>query len=214
MASTAVTAEEFVSIFPRFRHQEELVTELLAQARQQAFAADTHLYWEGDACAAIAFLLAGEVRVYKYGESGREITLYGIGPGETCILNASCILGHNAYPANAVTVGAGEMLLIPAHEFRRLLGVHEAMRAFVFSILSERLTEVMELVHEVAFGRMDERLLEYLIEKSADGLLLATHQRIANDLGTSREVVSRLLKELERRGKVSLARNSVTLLGF
>ena len=86
------------------------------------------------------------------------------------------------------------------------------MRDFVFSLLSERLGEVMELVNEVAFRRMDERLLEYLIEKSGDGVLLATHQKIASDLGTSREVVSRLLKDLERQGKLSLARNTISLL--
>jgi CRP/FNR family transcriptional regulator, anaerobic regulatory protein len=206
------TAEAFVSLFPRFRGEEALVGELLAAARRQAFAPATHLYWEGDACAAIALVLGGEIRVYRCGESGREITLYEIGPGETCILNASCILANRTYPANAVTLGAGEMLLVPAQTFRRLLGDYEALRAFVYALLSQRLTEVMELVQEVAFGRMDERLVDYLIEKSADGLLTATHQKIANDLGTSREVVSRLLKDLERRGKIALARNVVQLL--
>ncbi|MEW6718939.1 MAG: Crp/Fnr family transcriptional regulator [Thermodesulfobacteriota bacterium] len=204
--------EEFVSIFPRFRRDEELVGEILAHARRQAFTPAAHLYLEGDACSGIAFLLAGEVRVYRCGGSGREITLYEIVPGETCILNASCILGNNAYPANAITVSAGEMLLLPAHEFRRLLGRYEAMRSFVYSLLSRRLTEVMELVQEVAFGRMDERLWDYLIEKSGDGILHATHQKIANDLGTSREVVSRLLKDMEREGRISLARNVVRLL--
>ena len=163
-------------------------------------------------CSGIAFLLSGSIRVYKCGESGREITLYEIGPGETCILNASCILGNKAYPANAVTISEGELIMVPAHDFRRLLGSHETMRNFVFSLLSERLGEVMELVNEVAFRRMDERLMEYLVEKSGDGVLLATHQKIASDLGTSREVVSRLLKDLERQGKLSLARNSISLL--
>jgi CRP/FNR family transcriptional regulator, anaerobic regulatory protein len=204
----------FVSAFPLFRGHDELVTELLAQARRQNFPTQTHLYWEGDQCPAIAFLFSGQVRVYKIGENGREITLYEINQGETCILNASCILGGNVYPANAVTVSAGEMLLVPAVEFLRVFGKFEAFRGFVFSLLSERLTEVMHLVNEVAFGRMDERLLNYLVEKSTDGILSATHQKIANDMGSSREVISRLLKDLERQGKVSLARNSVTLLGL
>lgn len=204
--------EEFCSTFTRFDGQRELVAELLAQSRRQKFPAGTHLYWEGDACSGIAFLFSGQIRVYKCGESGREITLYEIGPGETCILNASCILGNNAYPANAVTTLAGELLLIPAPVFSRLLGTHEALRAFVFSILSERLCEVMHLVNEVAFGRMDQRLIDYLVEKSCQGVLCATHQRIANDLGSSREVISRLLKEMQRQGKVSLARNEVRLL--
>jgi CRP/FNR family transcriptional regulator len=86
------------------------------------------------------------------------------------------------------------------------------MREFVFTLLSRRLSGVMELVEEVAFGRMDERLAEYLVERSADNRLETTHQKIANDLGTSREVVSRLLKDLERKGKVRLSRNEIILL--
>lgn len=212
MMTTTITPEEFTKFFPRFRHQSDLLAQLLSQAGRHTFSAGTHLYWEGDSCSGIAFLLSGAIRVYKCGESGREITLYEIGPGETCILNASCILGNKSYPANAVTISSGEFILVPAHDFRRLLGNHEAMRDFVFSLLSERLGEVMELVNEVAFRRMDERLMEYLVEKSGDGVLAATHQRIASDLGTSREVVSRLLKDLEQRGKLLLARNSITLL--
>ncbi|MBC8017566.1 MAG: Crp/Fnr family transcriptional regulator [Verrucomicrobia bacterium] len=211
MSATTITPDEFTQFFPRFRLQPELTVQLLSQARRQSFPAGTHLYWEGDSCSGIAFLLSGAIRVYKSGETGREITLYEIGPGETCILNASCILGNKAYPANAVTISEGELILVPAGDFRRLLGSHETMRDFVFALLSERLGEVMELVNEVAFRRMDERLLEYLIEKSGDGLLLATHQKIASDLGTSREVVSRLLKDLERQGKLSLARNTISL---
>jgi CRP/FNR family transcriptional regulator len=84
----------------------------------------------------------------------------------------------------------------------------------VFSLLSRRLATVMELVEEVAFGRMDQRLLDYLIEKSESGRLETTHQNIANDLGTSREVVSRLLKDFERRSQIRLSRNLITLLKF
>lgn len=208
--STGVT-HEFVSRFPLFRRHPELAAALLAQASRKEVSPQTHLYWEGDSCAGIAFLLSGEIRVYKCGESGREITLYEIGPGETCILNASCILGDNAYPANAVTTEACTLVLVPAQDFKRLLDGDGTMRTFVFSLLSQRLTEVMALVHEVAFGRLDERLVEYLVEKSADGKLAATHQKIANDLGTSREVVSRLLKDFERQGRVLLARNEIRL---
>lgn len=209
--STDVT-NEFVAQFPLFRRHPELTAALLAQARRQEVPPQTHLYLEGDSCAGIAFLLAGEIRVYKCGESGREITLYEIYPGETCILNASCILGNNAYPANAVTTAAGTLVLVPAHDFKRLLDNDDTMRAFVFSLLSQRLTEVMALVQEVAFGRLDERLADYLVEKSADGVLAATHQKIANDLGSSREVVSRLLKDFERQGRVLLARNEIRLV--
>lgn len=86
------------------------------------------------------------------------------------------------------------------------------MRDFIFTLLSQRLARVMELVEEVAFGRMDERLMEYLVKKSANNSIEVTHQKIANDLGTSREVVSWLLEDFERKRQVKLSRNSITLL--
>ncbi len=208
-----MTKNEFIKTFHNFRNStDELLRELLAIARHQDVPAGKQIYSEGDSCPVIAFVSSGEIRVYKTGQTGREITLYEIGPGETCILNASCILSGTSYPANAVTLSDVTMLLIPSSDFRRLVDRHEEMRDFVFALLSRRLSGVMELVEEVAFGRMDERLLDYLIEKSEHGKLETTHQKIANDLGTSREVVSRLLKDLERKQEVRLSRNSISLL--
>ncbi|HUI66871.1 MAG TPA: Crp/Fnr family transcriptional regulator [Nitrospirota bacterium] len=208
-----MTKNEFIKTFSVFRNSsDELLKEFLAIARHQDVPAGKRIYSEGDACPVIAFVVSGEIRVFKTGQTGREITLYEIGPGETCILNASCILSGTSYPANAVTISDVTMLLIPSSDFRRLVDRHEEMRDFVFALLSRRLSGVMELVEEVAFGRMDERLLDYLIEKSENGKLETTHQNIANDLGTSREVVSRLLKDLERKQEVRLSRNSIVLL--
>lgn len=208
-----MTKNEFIKTFLIFRNSaDELLKELLVIARHQDVPAGKQIYSEGDSCPVIAFVISGEIRVYKTGQTGREITLYEIGPGETCILNASCILSGTSYPANAVTLSDVTMLLIPSSDFRRLVDRHEEMRDFVFALLSRRLSGVMELVEEVAFGRMDERLLDYLIEKSENGNLETTHQKIANDLGTSREVVSRLLKDLERKQEVRLSKNSISLL--
>ena len=186
----------------------------------------TLIYSQGDACRAIAFVLKGGIRVYKTGENGREITLYDLGPGETCILNASSILSGEGYPANAITSVDTEVALLDAGRFRQLMAASGNLREFIFSLLSRRLSGVMALVEEVAFGRMDERLMEYLRVKLFSGglpetagpepcgLLNTTHQKIANDLGTSREVVSRLLKDLERRGFLRLRRNSILLRKF
>ncbi len=208
-----MTKTEFIKAFPAFRKSPDaLVKEILSSARHQAFPQGVQIYSEGDDCAVIAFVLSGEIRVYKISQTGREITLYEIGPGETCILNASCILSGTSYPANAVTTSEGSMLLIPSADFRRLVAEHEEMQDFVFTLLSRRLSMVMALVEEIAFGRVDERLREYLIEKSENGALETTHQKIANDLGTSREVVSRLLKDFERKGRVILSRNSIRLV--
>lgn len=206
-----MTPKDFLKAFPSFRSRDNLVSELLSSGQVKTFPAGMNIYSEGDACSAIAFVLSGEVRVYKTGETGREITLYEIGPGETCILNASCLLSGTSYPANAVTSAEGSMLLVPAPEFRRMMAEHEQPRDFVFALLSQRLSLVMELIEEVAFARMDQRLMDYLVEKSENNKLETTHQKIASSLGTSREVVSRLLKDFERRRLVSLSRNSITL---
>jgi len=208
-----MTKNDLIKTFPVFRKSSDvLVNNLLDSASRHSIPAGKQIYSEGDDCSAIAFVLSGEIRVFKTGQTGREITLYEIGPGETCILNASCILSGRSYPANAVALTDVDVFLVPSAAFRRLVDEHEQMRDFVFTLLSRRLSDVMELVEEVAFGRMDERLMEYLIEKSADGKLETTHQKIAGDLGTSREVVSRLLKDLERKQTVRLSRNSITLL--
>ena len=209
---THITAEKFTDIFPVFRKApEELVEGIISASQLQNFPAGLQIYLEGDACSAIALVLSGGIRVYKTGEGGREITLYDIEKGENCILNASCILSRHSYPANAVTTEAGEILLIPAADFKRLIERYEQMRDFVFTILSERLGLVMALVEEIAFGRLDRRLTEYIQTKSADGKLQITHQKIADDLGTSREVVSRILKDFERKGLVRLSRNLIEL---
>jgi CRP/FNR family transcriptional regulator len=207
------TTDEFVGFFPVFQKTpRSLMQEMLSTGRQQTIPEGARIYAEGDACQGIAFVLSGQIRVYKIGETGREITLYEIGPGETCILNASCILSGTTYPANAVASSEVRVLVVPAAGFREMVKRIDEMRNFVFSLLSERLSTVMELVEEVAFGRMDQRLMDYLIEKSENSKLETTHQKIANDLGTSREVVSRLLKDMERSGRIRLSRSSITLI--
>lgn len=207
-----MTSTDFINIFPSFKNApDKLVKEILSFCRSSRVPAGTMIYSEGDPCSGIAFIISGEIRVYKIGHTGREITLYEIGPGETCILNASCILSGASYPAHAAAATDIELMLMPAAAFRRLVHEHPNMRDFVFSLLSQRLAGVMELVEEVAFGRMDERVMEYLVEKAENNRLETTHQKIANDLGTSREVVSRILKDFERKGRLRLFRNFIQI---
>lgn len=190
----------------------ELLDKISLNGQYRNVEKGSRLYWEGDTCSHIAFVLEGEIRVFKTSDSGREITLYEIGPGETCILNASCILSDQGYPADAVTLSEVRMLLLPSGTFQELVNSFPVFRTFVFSLLSERLITVFQLIEEVVFGNLEDRLLDYLIEKSEDSVIKSTHQIIANDLGTSREVVSRLLKDFERQGRVELSRSRITLL--
>ncbi|MGC2424233.1 MAG: Crp/Fnr family transcriptional regulator [Nitrospirota bacterium] len=205
--------QEFLEVFPDFQKMPERVAEeILKAGRRMTVPPGHYVYSEGDFCQAFIFLISGEVRVFKMAESGREITLYELGAGDTCIINASCILSGIPTPAFAVTLNECDALLLPAPEFRRLTGEHEELREYIFKVLGQNLSNVMALVEEVAFKHMDERLIEYLEDKSESGRLSATHQKIAADLGTSREVISRLLKDLERKGRVSLSRNLIKLL--
>ncbi|GAB4334866.1 MAG: Crp/Fnr family transcriptional regulator [Desulfobulbaceae bacterium] len=209
----AATPDELTGLFPFLRRVGPSSMEgIIREGTVRTLPVASRIYWEGDACTHIAFVLDGEIRVFKTADSGREITLYEIGPGETCILNASCIFSGKGYPAEAVSLTEVRILLLPATIFRECVNTDEAFRSFVFSLLSDRLATMFALIEEVVFGNLEARLLEYLVEKSEDNVLRATHLAVANDLGTSREVVSRLLKDLERRGRVRLARNRITLV--
>ena len=158
------------------------------------------------------FNRAGQKRIYKASPTGREITLYEIGRGEACILNAACVLSDTLSPVSAMAITDVSYLVIPAEDFKNLLSTYEEMRTFVFGAFGQRLVSILELISEVVFKKMDERLFDYLVEKSQDGVLSMTHQQIANDLGTAREVVSRLLKDFEKEGKIVLSRGHIRLI--
>jgi CRP/FNR family transcriptional regulator len=211
-AVQTVKKDHFLDLFPFFRGApQSLVERILAFSRQKTLPANMLVKLEGDPCHDFVLMLSGEKRVFKMGGSAREITLYEIGPGEICVLNASCLLSNTRLPANAATTCETEVLMLPAEHFLDMTAQYAEMRAFVHSQINASLASVMALLSEIAFGKMDERLKNYLVHKSEDGRLRRTHQQIANDLGTSREVVSRILKDFERQGLASLSRNCIEL---
>jgi len=179
-------------------------------------ARDEYFLREGDVCSTFAIVLSGRLRVFKLGESGQEITLYHVGPGEACPLNVSCILSDRPVPAMAKAEDDVSALVIPADTFRAWMADVAPLRAFIFEMFAERLTEVMSLVEEVAFRKMDQRLASYLMamfdqEEETGDCVAVTHAHIASELGTAREVVSRLLKEFERLGAIELSRGRIYL---
>jgi len=171
------------------------------------------VFAEGDRVDSIALLLAGVVRVYKIGETGREITLYRFGLGESCVLTASAILNQKTFPPIATVEQEGEAVTIPAETFRGWVHRHDLWREFVFDLLSQRLASVMEPLDEVAFHRMDARVASLLVTRSqVQNPVHITHQEIAAELGSSREVISRLLEDFAGRGLVRIARGEIEIL--
>jgi len=191
---------------------DDLIATLEQHGIRRTLAPDTRIYWEGDSCSHIAFVIRGEIRVFKTSPSGREITLYELVAGETCILNASCILSQMHYPADAITLTTVEALLIPAAVFQQLIDEYSIVRNYVFQLISQRLVGVFSLLQDIVFGKLDQRLLDYLIEKAEDNTIQLTHKAIAQDLGSSREVISRLLKDMEQRGLLRIERKKITLV--
>ncbi len=168
----------------------------------------------GQECTHLALVLEGRARVYELAESGREITLYRIEAGECCILTASCILGGERFPAIARCERDLRVILIPALHVEDFMLRFPAWRRFIWRLLATRLSGVLMLLEEVTFRRLDQRLLRYLLQRGEEtgrDELAITHQTIADDLGTSREVVSRVLKDLAHRGMLALQRGRIRL---
>jgi CRP/FNR family transcriptional regulator len=161
-------------------------------------------------CRGFPLLLEGTVRVSKVSAGGREILLYHVDPGQACLLSGGCLLGHTDYTARAVAESDVTLIALAPEVFHKLLLEHEPFRRFVFGMYGERLAEVMELVEEVAFRRLDVRLAQLLVHRGP--VVETTHQKLAVDLGSVREIVSRLLRNFEARGWVKLERERVTVL--
>jgi CRP/FNR family transcriptional regulator len=203
--------EALVALYPVLSRLTAAEQDALRRDVQSAhIPAGTVLFDLDSPCSLFLLLTAGTVRVVKPALSGREIVLYRLDPGDSCILTVSCLLGESSYPARGVAETDVAAYILPRPLFYRLLGDSEPFRAFVFRYFAARISELMQLVEEVAFGAIDQRLANLLVTQGPR--LEMTHQQIADELGTVREVVSRRLKVLEQQGLVRLRRGQVEVL--
>jgi CRP/FNR family transcriptional regulator len=183
--------------------------ELLATASVMRLPAGTVMFDENQPCQGFPLLLSGNIRVIKAAPNGRELQLYRVMPGESCILTSSCLLGNTRYHARGIAEQALEMVLLPAGAFHTLLGKQDSFRSYVFHLFSDRLTDLMQLVSAVAFQKLDQRLANLLVSKTSP--IHATHQSLADELGSAREIVSRLLKGFAEQGWVKLGREQIDI---
>jgi CRP/FNR family transcriptional regulator len=214
-----ITKEQYLHVLNALPMLRNADANLIREFQDTAFIAKIptgkDVFVEGDEADAIALLISGVVRVYKIGETGREITLYRFGHGESCILTANAILSQKSFPAIATVEHDAEAVMIPADKFRDWVKRYDLWREFVFDLLSDRLSIVMAVVDEVVFQRMDRRVASLLLSKSkGDRSIQATHQEIAAELGSSREVISRILEDFSDEGLIESSRGTITILDF
>lgn len=207
-----IDSARFLARYPVFQALPE--ARLQALLRPEAIMqlpAGTQLFAEQQPCQGFPLLLDGSIKVVKQASSGRELLLYRVSPGGSCIISSSCLLGHSNYNARGIAETPLILLALPTSEFTRLLVELPAFRDFVFHLFAERIAELMQLVEEVAFARLDQRLAKLLLTRRDDNLNI-THQQLADELGSVREIVSRLLKGFAAQGMVSLGREQVQII--
>ncbi len=193
---------------------DHLLDAVRPRVRTVTFGPGDVIHREGDECDRVAFVTDGEIHVAKTGPGGREIELYRILPVEPCVLELAAAMGRSGYPARAEATSAGRAVTVPTDALLSLLAVDPGVQRHVFGFLSARLVGVMRLVEEVAFHRMDSRLLALLVREARGEppTVRLTHDGIAERLGTAREVVSRLLGQMAQRGEVELRRGEIRLV--
>lgn len=161
----------------------------------------------------LLLLLEGRVRVQQVSEAGREIVLYRVEAGQSCVLTTACLLAHEGYSAEGIAETDVRAVAIPRTVFDDLIAQSVTFRTFIFTAYSKRITDLFQIIEDIAFQRVDIRLAQKLLDlERGTGHIKATHQQLAAELGTAREVISRQLGEFQRRGWIRQSRGSVELV--
>jgi CRP/FNR family transcriptional regulator len=207
---TRNVARELRSLYPALGSLgDEALEAVLDRAQLLQVPAGTPMFGEGSPCRQFPLVLEGSIRVAKSSE-GRELQLYRVVAGESCVLTGGCLVGGRDYPATGVVEQDARLVVLPKPVFDELLATHAPFRQYVFSLFAERLTELMALVEAVAFHKLDRRLAGALL---GHGRLVAiTHQQLADEVGSVREIVTRVLRSFADQGLVRLGRGSVEVL--
>ena len=208
---TSATAETLQQLFPALADAAPAsLTRIVQHGIHRKVRAGTTLFDAHTPCSGFPLVLSGTVKVLQRYPNGRELPLYRVRPGESCLLSGSCLLGHSDYTASGIAETDVELLILPAADFHALVASDEAFRRHVFTLFGERLATVLSLVEAIAYQKLDQRLAALLLAKGDP--VLATHQALADELGSVREIVSRLLRSFEDRGWVDVARERITIV--
>jgi CRP/FNR family transcriptional regulator len=209
-----MTAEQtnWIDMFPGLKGlPEDLRAELVAGSEVVSVPAGTQIFAPGQSADNLLLLLEGTVRVQQRSETGREVFLYRVHAGESCVLTTACMLAFEEYSADGIAETDVRAVAIPRATFDDLAARSAIFREFIFKAYSRRITDLFTLIDDIVFRRMDVRLAARLLELEEKGVVRATHQFLGNELGTAREVVSRTLSEFQRRGWIEQSRGEIRL---
>ena len=202
------------SHFPEFlSSNDKVVTQLMDAAILVKIPAGQQIFYQGKSCENYLLMLSGSVKTQILSSDGREVLLYHVQAGESCVLTTSCLLGGNEYPAEGYTESAVSAFVIPSHVFHRCLQQSEFFREFVFRNFSKRLADVINRMGTISFGSVDQKLAKALLAFGGK-TIHKTHHELALELGSAREVVSRHLKRFESLGWLSLNRGNIEIIDF
>lgn len=187
-----------------------LKSQVRTQAHWQQIPAGTTLFEPGAPCPGLALVASGCIRVSKLSESGRKLVLYRVNPGDTCVVTTGCLLQNQTYDAFGETESDVEAVALPTPLFNQLLDQDRSFRTLIFSQFARRLESLMLLVDEIAFHKLDIRLARWLAARP--GTLTITHQQVADELGSVRELVTRVLNQFAEEGWIQLGRGRIDVL--
>ncbi|MCG6885681.1 MAG: Crp/Fnr family transcriptional regulator [Proteobacteria bacterium] len=206
---------QLLAVYPELANADQPQwLEILEQASLVEFPARSTLLKAGASCEVFLLMLEGTLRLYQIAEDGREVTLYRTNPGHICLMSINSLIHNRPFKANAVTETDIKALMLSAEQFHQAMRVSEQFRNLVLSNLMNSVCEMIQTFYDTAFETLDMRLaclLGRLFERTGSDILNVTHQELAQDLGTSREVVSRLLKKLENKQCITLSRGQIRL---
>jgi len=211
---SCITVDKLIVTVPALSRLDTCRLERIAQSTQVLkLSKGDVLFREGDSCNHYFFIIDGKLRIQKVTSGGKELILYRLGKGQQCNLTNTCLLGGTQYDAEAIAETRSEILKLPRQAFHQVLEDVPEFREIIFMNIRKGMNNLMNMVQEVAFDNMDRRLAVALLKhagKKAE--IKITHQALASELGTAREVVSRLLKEFERHSWVKLHRGTINIL--
>lgn len=211
------TIEKLCSKYSFIDHLDVDVKEMIKSSLIiENFDSDSQILSRGDQCRGFSLILKGIIRVYKISEKGKEVTLYKLTSGDTCYLSISCMITNSYYPAFAEVMEPTTIVFIPTDIFQRYIYNTLDFQKYMVSNLFQKYTDVIKVLEEIAFERMDVRVSKYLLELSQNinnsNYLYLTQERIAQELGTSREVITRILTDFKNKEIISTQRGKITII--